>query len=57
MERSRFATNVNPARVRTTGKRENACTAGDTLAAELTRFLREQDDARDADDPPFASGQ
>ncbi len=31
--------------------------SGDTLAAELTRFLREQDDARDADDPPFASGQ
>jgi proteasome assembly chaperone (PAC2) family protein len=31
--------------------------SGDTLAAELTRFLREQDDARDADDPPFASEQ
>ncbi|MEP6909668.1 MAG: PAC2 family protein [Actinomycetota bacterium] len=31
--------------------------SGEALAAELTRFLREQDDERDADDPPFASEQ
>jgi proteasome assembly chaperone (PAC2) family protein len=31
--------------------------SGDALAAELTRFLRERDDEREDDDPPFASGQ
>jgi proteasome assembly chaperone (PAC2) family protein len=31
--------------------------SGDALAAELTRFLREQDDERDGNDPPFASEQ
>jgi predicted ATP-grasp superfamily ATP-dependent carboligase len=31
--------------------------SGDALAAELTRFLRERDDERDGEDPPFASEQ
>ena len=31
--------------------------SGEALAAELTRFLREQDDERNGDDPPFASEQ
>ncbi|HMJ00864.1 MAG TPA: PAC2 family protein [Gaiellaceae bacterium] len=31
--------------------------SGDALAAELTRFLRERDDERDEEDPPFASEQ
>jgi proteasome assembly chaperone (PAC2) family protein len=31
--------------------------SGEALAAELTRFLRERDNERDDDDPPFASEQ
>ena len=39
IERKRAVRNFNPARVRTSGRRENACTAGDTLAAARIPFI------------------